>query len=404
MSGFRAGKYKRDTLGVLKHFAPIQSVHALIDITPEELIEAGKKLVLVDVDNTLVEWRSDHIPESTITWLEFMKRAGLDVCIISNTRNVERLARLAGKLGIPYLVGKFKPSRSMFRRALDQFGVKPEEAIMVGDQVFTDILGANRTGIEAIWVQQMAPRDFVGTKISRLGERMLRRHLHKAIMVEDESIANDRDTGIEENSTVKSMSSGDLDENKKEKAAAPEVEEDLPVGGAAAWELLLSPVVRQFIKFCIVGGSSTVIDIGIFWILRFHATWHGELLSDAFGRYLTVNFPSIFAPLAVKTSADATVPIFKVISSTIAIFNAFIWNRRWTFKIKGKEHRSVQLKKFFVVAIIGMLLNAVITTALNSIIPGRPKMSLAVATAIATVIVAFWNFFGQKHWTFKHKH
>ena len=186
MRGFRAGKYERSKLGFFKHFAPIQSVHSLADVTPEDLIAAGKKLVLVDVDNTLVEWRSEKIPESTVTWLEFMKSAGLQLCIISNTRKVERLKRLAGMLGIPYLLGRFKPSRAMYHRALEQFNVRPEEAVMIGDQLFTDILGANRSGIDAIWVKQMAPRDFVGTKISRLGERLIRGRLHRVIMVEDE--------------------------------------------------------------------------------------------------------------------------------------------------------------------------------------------------------------------------
>jgi len=375
MRGFRAGKFQRHKLGILKHFAPMQSVHALVDITPEELVAAGKKLVLVDVDNTLVEWRSHEIPETTVTWLEFMKRAGLQVCILSNTRNVERLKTLSEKLGIPYRLGKFKPSRAMYRLALEQFDVKPEEAIMVGDQLFTDILGANRSGIDAIWVKQMTPRDFIGTKISRFGERLLRPRLHSVIVVED--------------------SSGPPDDN---------AQEDLPVGGTAAFELLASPIVRQFVKFCIVGGSSTVIDVGIFWILRFHVPWGKDLLSHTFGNFLVTNLPVMFRPLVAHENADATVPVFKIISSTIAIFNGFIWNRRWTFKIKGKQHRSVQLRKFFLVAVIGLILNAVITTLLNSIIPGHPKRSLAIATAIATVVVAIWNFAGQKYWTFKQKH
>ena len=381
MSPFRAGKYHRHKLGILKHFAPMQAVHALVDITPEELIAAGKKLVLVDVDNTLVEWRSEEIPETTVTWLEFMKRGGLQVCILSNTRNVNRLKGLSERLGIPYRLGKFKPSRAMYRMALEEFNTRPEEAIMIGDQLFTDILGANRSGIDAIWVKQMSPRDFVGTKISRFGERLIRGRLHSVLV--------DEDSAEIENPQTTSESA---------------VEEDLPVGGTAAFELLASPIVRQFVKFCIVGGSSTVIDVGIFWLLRFYVPWGNDLLSHVFGHFLVSNFPSLFQPLVSHEQADATVPVFKIFSSTIAIFNAFIWNRRWTFKIRGKEHRSVQLRKFFVVAVIGMILNAIITTGLNSIIPGHPKRSLAIATAIATVIVAIWNFSGQKYWTFKQKH
>ena len=76
---------------------------------------------------------------------------------------------------------------------------------------------------------------------------------------------------------------------------------------------------------------------------------------------------------------------------------------RWTFKIRGREHRAAQLRKFFAIALIGMLLNTFITTSLGNIIPGHEKRSLAIASLVATVLVAFWNFFGQKLWTFKQK-
>lgn len=369
MSEFRAGRIDRSRLGFLKPLAPIQSVYALVDITPEDLIAAGKKLVLVDVDNTMVGWRSEDIPDSTLAWLGFMKSAGLSLCILSNTRHPARLKRLAAVFEIPYLLGKFKPSRAMYRQALTKFNCKPEDAVMVGDQLFTDIFGANRTGIDAIWVKQMTPVDFVGTKVSRFGERLVRRRLYKAI----------------------------VDESPQ---PAQPTENDLPVGGAAAFAMLANPSVRQFVKFCIVGGTSTVIDVGLSWYLRFHAPWNGGLLSDTFGHFLLIRFPALFESLS-KTPADASFPVFKVISSTLATFNAFLFNRRWTFRIRGNKHRSIQLQKFFVVAFIGVGLNAILTTGLNRIIPGTPKESLAAATAIATILVAFWNFLGQKYWTFR---
>jgi HAD superfamily phosphatase (TIGR01668 family) len=371
MSEWKAGKFKRDELGVLRRFAPLRSVHGLIDITPEELITAGKKLVLVDVDNTLVEWRSEDIPESTLAWLGFIKGAGLKVCIISNTKKVARLKRLGDALDIPYLYGKFKPSRTMFLQALEMFDVRPEEAIMIGDQIFTDIWGANRSGIDAVWVKQMAPKDFVGTRfISRIGERLLRKRLHKVLEV-DKPV-----DGVE-------------------------VEEDLPIGGMIA--LLQSPAVKQFVKFCVVGGTSTVIDVGLVWYLRFYAKSGNSFISDSFGHYLVSSWPGVFGGYK-SLPADASVPVFKVLSTAVATVNSFIWNRRWTFNIQGKEHRSAQFGKFFVLAISGLVLNAAIVTVLNGVIPGTPKESLRMALIIATVVVAFWNFFGQKFWTFKHKH
>lgn len=375
MSEFKTGHFDRDQLSpFLRRFCPSRAVNSILDVQPADLVEGGKKLVLLDVDNTLLVWRSEDIPESTILWIEAMKAAGLRLCILSNTRNPGRLDRLAKTMDIPYYLGKFKPSKEMYERALKEFEVEAEHAIMIGDQVFTDVLGANRTGIDAIWVKQMAPIDFVGTKVSRFGERIIRRPLYRAMKPEDAPLAED-------------------------------VDEDLPVGGTAAFAMLSHPTVRQFIKFCIIGGTSMVVDMGLFYIFMYVAKSGDRLVSDIFGQWLLDSAPGVFSGLAMKDGnllpQLAAVPFFKAISACVAIVNSFLWNRSWTFRIKGREHRSVQLRKFFVIALIGMLLNTLITTGLGNIIPGHPKRSLFVGQLVATVFVAFWNFFGQKLWTFR---
>lgn len=379
MSKFIAGKLDKEKLPhALRQFCPARTAHAITDIVPADLVQMGKKLVLLDVDNTLLHWRSEDIPESTFLWVQAARDAGLELCILSNTRHPERLERLSKKLNVPFLRGKFKPSRQMYLQALEKFQVSAEEAIMIGDQIFTDVWGSNRTQIDAILVAQMSPRDFVGTKVSRFGERLLRPRLNKAII------------------EVESMS----------KEGEGEVE-DLALGGGAAFDLLKHPTVRQFVKFVIVGFSSTIIDKGIWGILMFVIPdGNGGLMSEQLGTNLMHAVPSIFEPLANKPDggvapALAASPIFSVIGTSIAIYNSFIWNRKWTFKIEGVEHRSLQLRKFFVVAIIGLILNALITSMFANVIPGHWKRSAGIAAIIATVIVAFWNFLGQKLWTFK---
>lgn len=347
-------------------------MNSILEIRAEDLVAGGKKLVLLDVDNTLLVWRSEDIPESTLEWIESIRASGLQMCILSNTRNPGRLDRLAKQMNIPYYLGKFKPSREMYERALREFDATSEQAVMIGDQVFTDVLGANRTGIDAIWVKQMAPRDFIGTKVSRFGERLLRGRLYRTMQ---ERLADDL------------------------------IDEDLPVGGTAAFSLLAHPTVRQFIKFCIIGGSSMVVDLGLFFLLMFVVPMGAGLMSEHLGRWLLETAPSIFTGIATKDGIldpkMASVPFLKAISACVAIVNSFLWNRRWTFRIRGREHRSVQLRKFFAVALIGMLLNTILTTSLGNIIPGHPRRSLLVGQLIATVVVAFWNFFGQKLWTFR---
>ena len=357
MSRFRAGKYDRTRLGVFKHLAPVQSVHCLTDIEPADLVKAGKKLVLVDVDNTLVEWRSEDIPLTTAGWLTLVKAAGLKICIISNTKKIERLRRLAKAMDIPFLVGRFKPSRSMFQQALKDFNAKPQEAVMIGDQLFTDVLGANRTYIDAIWVKQMAPRDFIGTRmISRVGERVVRGRLHKVLDPDEEVVT--------------------------------EME---PV------KMLEKPAVKQFLKFCVVGGGSTVVDLGLFWLLRFG---NHESLSLSLGHWLVPTFPGLFGSYKLDPAA-ASVPVFKTLTTTVAIFNSFLWNRLWTFQIRGKENRGKHFQKFFVLSIIGLILNTAITTLLSEFLPGATKTRTGIALIAATFVVMFWNFLGQKFWIFK---
>jgi len=232
MNEFRAGTYRKERVGgVWRSVCPRESTMSLLDVDPAALAEEGKRLVLLDVDNTLLPWRGDQIPESSFGWIEAAKAAGLKLCILSNTRHPERLHRIADQLGIQYLRGKFKPSTQMYVRALHDFGVKAPEAVMIGDQLFTDVLGANRSGIDAIWVRPMTERDFVGTKISRMGEKLARRTLDRHIKVD--------------------------------------AAEDLPPNLVGLAALLQVPVVRQFVKFIIVGGSSTVIDVGLHFTLMF---------------------------------------------------------------------------------------------------------------------------------------
>lgn len=361
MSEFPVGTFRRERLpGALRRFCPAWSAEALVDVSPESLLESGKKLVLLDVDNTLLPWRSEEIPPSTLDWMDRCRKLGLELCILSNTRHPDRLKRLSERMGVPFLLGKFKPNPSLYFEALERFGRKPEEAVMIGDQIFTDMWGANRSGIDGIWVRPSSGRDFIGTKVSRMGERILRPFLRSAM----------------QNS-----------ENEQQQAAPA--------------SMLDHPTVRQFAKFVIVGGMSTVIDLGLNYILMFVVQYDGVRMSESLGSWLIANYPGVFS--YAKDNPSAALPLLKGVSSGLAIVNSFIWNRRWTFRIVGPEERGKQFRRFVFISVMGLLLNNFITTGLNNIIAGHAVRSWAVASAVATVAVAFWNFFGQKLWAFQKK-
>ncbi|RMG25466.1 MAG: YqeG family HAD IIIA-type phosphatase [Armatimonadetes bacterium] len=164
----------------LRRFCPDHHVRSVAEIDPLHLREAGIEAVLLDLDNTLVAWKGHEIPDSTREWVQKCKEAGLKLCLVSNTRNAPRLEALSQELDVPYVRAKMKPSRQGFMRALERLQVKPEHAVMVGDQLFTDVWGANRMGMRSIWVERIHPREFVGTRVSRMVERILLRWLRKA--------------------------------------------------------------------------------------------------------------------------------------------------------------------------------------------------------------------------------
>jgi HAD superfamily phosphatase (TIGR01668 family) len=358
---FRSGKFSRDSLASgLKPFCPTFAAMSLEELDLEELRKSGKTLVLLDVDNTLVLWRSEEIPESTMAWIERGKALGLQFCILSNTRRKERLARLAERFGIPYLTGRFKPSPEMYRLAMQRFGAEPFECVMIGDQLLTDVLGANRAGIDAIWVKPLSKHEFIGTRINRVIERVFRAAIYRALEADPSA-------------------------------------EPAPSGIPGIFRHRL---VRQFIKFCIVGASSTVLDVGLHYLLMFVVTWNGVPVSDLVGTWVLSTFFGETSPSqeAIRNAAFAPLKVPVVV---LAILNSFYWNRRWTFRVVGKESRHRQIVKFFVVALIGMGLNVVLSSGLHAVVPGSDKVSWAIATAVATVVVVFWNFTGQRLWTFR---
>jgi len=153
------------------------------DIAPEDLRDLGIRAVLLDLDNTLVGWQRHDVPDAVVAWLDALRSEGLGLYLVSNTRFGRRLESLSRRLRIPYVRRAWKPRRRGFAAALRALGARAEETAMVGDQMFTDVLGGNRMGLYTVMVKPMARREFLGTKISRAFERALLRHFRKLGMI-----------------------------------------------------------------------------------------------------------------------------------------------------------------------------------------------------------------------------
>ena len=155
----------------LELFRPDVFVASIVDIDLRELKSSGCRALMLDLDNTILPWKNSDVPESSRQWVEAAKSLGMKLCIVSNTHNPKRLSRVAEDLGIPSLYRALKPRRYGFQKAAAMLDCNADSSIVVGDQLLTDILGGNLAGFRTILVQPMHPREFFGTKISRLVER-----------------------------------------------------------------------------------------------------------------------------------------------------------------------------------------------------------------------------------------
>lgn len=154
---------------MLKSFKPTWMIHSIYSITPEQLHKHNIKAVLADLDNTLIAWNHPEATEESVRWIERMKEAGIPVVILSNNSD-RRIKEVAEFLGLDYIPRSMKPSRRAFHLAEEKLQMSAAELLMVGDQVITDILGANRHGVRSVLVKPLLDSDAWNTKINRFIE------------------------------------------------------------------------------------------------------------------------------------------------------------------------------------------------------------------------------------------
>ncbi|WP_206529473.1 YqeG family HAD IIIA-type phosphatase [Brevibacillus sp. SYP-B805] len=150
---------------------PNEFVESIHHIDPEELKKRKIRGVITDLDNTLVEWnRPDATPE-VVEWFRRLRQAGIQVTVVSNN-NRERVHRFCEPLEARFIWAARKPLGQAFMRAVRDMNVPIEETVVVGDQLFTDILGGNLLGFHTILVVPVAQTDGILTRFNRLLERI----------------------------------------------------------------------------------------------------------------------------------------------------------------------------------------------------------------------------------------
>lgn len=157
---------------MLKKLRPCAQVKRLDDISLPYLQEHGIRGLMIDVDNTLTEDNRLEVDSWAQQYLQKIQAAGIQVCLLSNN-NSERVRPLIEQLACKALPKAGKPSKTAYDRALSLLGISKQEAAAVGDQLFTDILGANRAGIWSILVEPLNPKEILMVRMKRPLERLV---------------------------------------------------------------------------------------------------------------------------------------------------------------------------------------------------------------------------------------
>ena len=128
---------------------------SVTDISIESLCRHGIEGILLDLDNTIVAWGEDHIAYDMRRWIQKGKAHGLRFCLLSNSYT-DRARRIAGDLRIPVIAPALKPLPFGYMRAMNLLGINAKHTVMIGDQLFTDILGAHFLKINTISVTPLS--------------------------------------------------------------------------------------------------------------------------------------------------------------------------------------------------------------------------------------------------------
>lgn len=149
---------------------PLQKANNIFEINLSELKAKGITAIILDLDDTLLAKTSTDITPKLYDFVEALKSMGFKTCISSNNRFPSRVAFVARELELPYISLAFKPLPAPFIKALELLGSKKEETVIIGDQLFTDILGGNLFGIHTILVKPLSKETSSIRKFMRKAE------------------------------------------------------------------------------------------------------------------------------------------------------------------------------------------------------------------------------------------
>lgn len=155
---------------------PNTYLRSVEEITISFLKQNNLKALILDVDNTLIDYYK-NLKDNTIQWANKMKEQGIILYILSNTNKRQKVENVANALKIPYMLFAKKPSKKGFIKIQKEINIAPANIAVVGDQIFTDVVGGNRCNMFTILVEPVDKKDYWYTAWKRPIERIIKRRI-----------------------------------------------------------------------------------------------------------------------------------------------------------------------------------------------------------------------------------
>ena len=138
---------------------PTMLTTRITDLPPSFFHDRGVELLMLDFDNTIIPYTTNTPTPEVDAWLREMVASGLPLAVVSNSHK-DRAGNFCDGYGISCFTYANKPSRKGFQRCMTHFGKTPDKCMMIGDQIFTDVLGANRSGVRSVLVKSIHNHKF----------------------------------------------------------------------------------------------------------------------------------------------------------------------------------------------------------------------------------------------------
>ena len=140
-------------------FLPVVMTSNVTELTPQFLQNQNIRLLMLDFDNTIVPYTTDIPTEKMEIWIRGMLASHIQLCVVSNSKR-ERVKIFCSKYGLDCVTHARKPFSKGINACLQRYGFAAGQCALVGDQIFTDVLGANCAGVRSILVKAIDNHNF----------------------------------------------------------------------------------------------------------------------------------------------------------------------------------------------------------------------------------------------------